>query len=276
MPKQRLLKPTVKPTKQTNTRYGNMKYFADDPTIGRSLEYYGEYCHREIEMILSFVDESSWYFDIGANIGTHTVSVAPHVHNTVAFEPNEDNFNLLHHNCSQQVAGNVSPTKLALGEKLSNGTCVFDYGKTHIVPGNELQIVPLDMIDGFPRVDFLKIDVEGSELTVLKGAANTIARFKPHMLIEMQDPTTHRETYNFLHSRDYTMYWFPVATFNKYNHNGQEEDIFGSQHGVINWIATVSPIETDLQPVVDQDDTIERAVYRRSQQNVGDTDSTSN
>ena len=91
----------------------------------------------------------------------------------------------------------------------------------------------------------------------------------------MQDPT-HRETYNFSHSQDILCTGSCLATFNKCNHNGQEEDIFGSQNSVINWIATVSPIETDLQPVVDQDDTIERAVYRRSQQNVGDTDSTSN
>ena len=39
----------MRPQKQTNTRYGNMLYFLDDPTIGHSLELYGEYCHTEIE-----------------------------------------------------------------------------------------------------------------------------------------------------------------------------------------------------------------------------------
>jgi len=40
---------TTKKLIQTNTRYGNMLYIDGDPTIGRSLELYGEYCHAEVE-----------------------------------------------------------------------------------------------------------------------------------------------------------------------------------------------------------------------------------
>jgi FkbM family methyltransferase len=45
------------------------------------------------------------------------------------------------------------------------------------------------MIEGLPRIDFVKIDVEGMELKVLNGMRQTIASYKPQMLIEMQDPT---------------------------------------------------------------------------------------
>jgi hypothetical protein len=35
------------------------------------------------------------------------------------------------------------------------------------------------------RVDFIKVDVDGFELRVLKGARNTIAQFRPNILIEL-------------------------------------------------------------------------------------------
>jgi hypothetical protein len=46
------------------------------------------------------------------------------------------------------------------------------------------------MIDDiYPRIDFVKIDVEGSEHDVLKGMVKTMERFMPKMLIEFHPPT---------------------------------------------------------------------------------------
>ena len=61
-------------------------------------------------------------------------------------------------------------------------------GSTHLDDnGNEVaQIITLDSYvreKNIPRVDLIKLDVEGAELDVLKGAAVTIARFKPILLI---------------------------------------------------------------------------------------------
>ena len=75
----------MRPQKQINTRYGNMIIFSDDPTIGRSLELYGEYCYPEIELILNFVNPNSLVLDVGANIGSHSIAIAPYVKNVVAF-----------------------------------------------------------------------------------------------------------------------------------------------------------------------------------------------
>ena len=43
------------------------------------------------------------------------------------------------------------------------------------------------------------------------------------------------------------------------------KDVFGKQHGVINWICTPDLINTTLQPVVDREDTVERMNYRQRQ-----------
>jgi len=254
--------------KQTNTRYGNITYFLDDPTIGQSLELYGEYCHEEIEWMTMLTNPESFVLDIGANIGTHTIGISPHVKRVMAFEPDPDNFDLLVKNLAATMCGNVTPVPAAASDVLGNVGTQFDYGKTSIIPSGEIPATPIDMIEGLPRIDFVKIDVEGMELKVLNGMRQTIASYKPQMLIEMQDTTTYAKTYDFLNGFGYNIYWLPVRTYTEFNHKNNKEDVFGAQHGVINWICSTIQLNTTLQAVVDRDDTVERMVWRRNQ-NVG-------
>ena len=116
-----------------------------------------------------------------------------------------------------------------------------------------------------PKVDFMKIDVEGMELAVLKGGKSLITTVKPSMLIEMQDELKNPAVYDFLIEAGYKIWWYPVATFNADNYNNNQFDVFGRQHGVINWFASQHshPITQELMPVVDRFDTIERAEHTR-------------
>ena len=97
---------------------------------------------------------------------------------------------------------------------------------------------------------------------------NTLTNFKPDMLIEMQNPETYADTFDFLQSYNYKMYWFPVPTYNEDNQKNNKENVFGNQHGVINWVCTEHGLNTVLQPVVDRDDTVERMNFR-SRKHVG-------
>lgn len=258
---------TTKKLKQTNTRYGNMLYIDGDPTIGRSLELYGEYCHLEVEAIKSLVTQNSWFVDVGANIGVHTVGVSPYVQRVIAFEPDLDNFDVLVKNCSGCGCKNVTPTRLAVSDQMGETSTQFDYGKTTLVSGAACKTAPIDML-GLPQIDFVKIDVEGMELEVLYGMRGTLASAKPYLFIEMQDPTRYSRIYEYLKGFGYYMYWMPVATFNENNHKNNSKNVFGNQHGVINWLCSAAELNTTLQAVVDKDDTVERMVWRRSQ-NVG-------
>src|SRR6056300_75117 len=256
-------------SKLTDTVYGKMLVYTDDPTIGRSIDLYGEYCQAEIELLKSLSNKSTWFVDIGANIGTHTIPLSYSVERVLAFEPDDANFDLL----SKNVAGlcalrkNVTATKMAIGDTLVEVDTQFDFGKTKVVQGKGVKSAPLDVL-GLPKVDLVKIDVEGQELKVLVGMRNILNTHKPDMLIEMQDETTYAETYDFLKSCNYCMYWFPVSTYNKNNQKNNHNDVFGRTHGVINWVCTAYKLNTKLEPVVDRDDTVERMVYR-SRENVG-------
>lgn len=249
--------------KLTDTKYGKMLIPIDDDCIGKSLDLYGEYCHQEIEVIKTLVSPESWFIDIGANIGTHTVGLSPYVERVLAFEPDKENFDMLGKNVAGLCAlkNNVTVTNMAIGDQFKEVSTQFNYGKTKVIDGNAVKMAPIDML-GLPKINFVKIDVEGMELQVLVGMRSTLLNSKPDLLIEMQDETTYSDTFEFLQSCKYNMYWFPVQTFNKDNHKLKKDDVFGPQHGVVNWLCSADELNTTMQPVVDKDDTMERMVHR--------------
>ena len=259
--------------KQVPTRFGEMCLFLDDPSIGKSLDLYGEYCYPEIELILNMVNSDSIVLDVGANIGSHCLALAPYVNNIVAFEADKENADLLEINCGLQSADNISVKHLALGNSVGLTGTKFDFGKTCLstVTDPDVEITTLDTwmtlheLMLLPKVDFIKIDVEGMELAVLKGGKSLITTVKPSMLIEMQDELKNPAVYDFLIEAGYKIWWYPVATFNAGNYNNNQFDVFGRQHGVINWFASQHshPITQELMPVVDRFDTIERAEHTR-------------
>lgn len=102
-----------------------------------------------------------------------------------AFEPNAESVAILRRNAQMnQVTVDVS--EVALGA--SNGTARFAPfgGTSRITPDGEVQ-VPVRSLDSFglARVDVLKVDFEGYELEVMKGAVETLRRCRPTMMIEM-------------------------------------------------------------------------------------------
>src|SRR6056300_1499170 len=145
-------------SKLTDTISGKMLIYTDDPTIGRSLDLYGEYCQAEIELLKSLSNKDTWFVDIGANIGTHAIPLSYNVARVLAFEPDDTNFDLL----SKNVAGlcavrkNVTATKMAIGDNLVEVDTEFDYGKTKVIQGKGVRSAPLDLL-GLPKVDLVKI-----------------------------------------------------------------------------------------------------------------------
>ena len=78
------------------TRYSPVFYFyRGDNIIGASLAYYGEYTELELALLRNFINPTTVVYDIGANIGVHTVGFAKTAKYVYAFEPNKLNFKLL-------------------------------------------------------------------------------------------------------------------------------------------------------------------------------------
>lgn len=155
-----------------------------------------------IDIFKSFCQNNFHVLDIGANIGITTIALANICKNgkVVAIEPVPATFNLLKKNIKQSGLKNIKEYNFALGSKESvsimQGIHSFLAGSfiadSYPLTSQEFSVkVPVKTLDNefnsfnMPRLDFLKIDVEGYELFVLEGAKDSLKKFKPIVYLEM-------------------------------------------------------------------------------------------
>jgi FkbM family methyltransferase len=143
--------------------------------------------------------------DVGANIGVFTLALARLCPGgrIFAFEPSPSTFRFLSENINSHACTTVVAVPLALadhdGKVLFHDVSFFEAGSftvpdgsplTSEVIGSDLRSVACEKLDtfvqraGLKRVDFIKIDVEGSELSVLEGAGETLTHFHPLVMLE--------------------------------------------------------------------------------------------
>jgi FkbM family methyltransferase len=149
--------------------------------------------------------EGSVFLDVGAHIGYFTMKAAPKVGATghvLAFEPNPETLKLLYDNVAANGAHNVIVEPVACTDKEETLTfyaaAVQNTGASSLSKSNAevsdappkpymVQGRPIDAVVGqlnLGRVDAIKIDVEGAEVLVLRGAVETLKRFHPRLVIE--------------------------------------------------------------------------------------------
>lgn len=151
-----------------------------------------------IEWAKEFLRPEVTFVDIGAHVGTYALSYAPLCKAVYAFEPQRLTFCRLCAGISLNRLTNVYPKNVALadssrsaelkiistdggGSSIKNLTSNINPIGTEIVECRTLDSYALE------SVGFIKIDVEGAELEVLKGATNTIQAYKPKILMEVWD-----------------------------------------------------------------------------------------
>lgn len=153
--------------------------------------------------------------DIGANIGAHTLPFAKLVGDAgrvIAFEPTLWAFQKLKTNIS--LNPHISPrieavqAMLTAGENtavaaeaysswpLQHGAALHPVHSGQLMSTSGAVSTTLDAAVServLPRLDFIKLDVEGNELEVLRGAQATLRRFRPRILMEFS-PSIHSGT----------------------------------------------------------------------------------
>jgi FkbM family methyltransferase len=150
----------------------------------------------------------STFVDVGANIGTYTIlasSVVGPSGKVVAIEPHPFIFGYLQRNITVNRLQNVFAVEVAVGAEPQ--TALMQYseknpGETHVtsqIHGKATQ-VPMARLDdvlsdlGVVTVDYLKIDVEGYELAVLRGAKRVIDA-SPNIIIQTELINAYAERY---------------------------------------------------------------------------------
>jgi len=220
-------------------KYGLMLYNINDQYVGQSFEQYGEFSDGEAELFKQVIRTGDAVLDVGANIGAHTVLFARLAgeHGSVwAFEPQRIPFQTL---CANMALNNISNAKcfnLAVGER-PDTIHVPDIdprqhenfgglGLGNYQQGDPVRVVRLDDMD-IAQCRFIKIDVEGMELGVLRGATALLERLRPALYVENNRKEHSDELIRCIDSLGYTMYWHRPPLYNRKNFFGNKENVFG-------------------------------------------------
>ena len=174
------------------------------PTFNPSIQLYcraghemqnlvnGEYEEHVIKIFKPKQEEI--VVDVGAHLGMYSLEVAKQVQKVIAIEANNEIFELLKKNIQKNELSNILPINIAVfdsvgsrflnvfGDKTGMGSIVLDS------EDNTKKIqVKTDTLDNIlkeikiQKIDWIKIDVEGAEIEVLKGAKKTISSNKDHL-----------------------------------------------------------------------------------------------
>lgn len=182
------------------------------------------------ETIRSHLGGGATFVDIGAHIGYYSLKAAPVVGPTgrvIAIEPNPETIQKLYGNIQASGARNIAVAPVACSDAEATlelfGAPRSNTGETSLsrtnasqdsqaVTSYKVSARPLDEIvkdAGVSRVDVVKIDVEGAEYLVLKGAAKTLDRDHPVILVEIVERqlqamgTSSKQVYDLLRSHGY-------------------------------------------------------------------------
>jgi FkbM family methyltransferase len=180
---------------------------------------------KEIELIRRLVGAGDRTADIGANVGLFTRELAALVTPTghvYSFEPVMNNHKILLAVVERAHLDNVTIFNVALGAQAGERTIVVPdadgfvgYYQAHFdSDGKEAgrrEVIATTTLDtlfakkSLPPLDFVKCDVEGAELEVLRGGVQLIRASKPGFMIEVSKGTS-AECFAFFHDLEYSSY----------------------------------------------------------------------
>ena len=228
--------------KTVTCRYGEVSFYADDQFIGHGLEKYGEYSEAEIALWRQIIKPGWIVLDIGANIGALTLPMAQLVGpqgNVIAFEPQPENYALLQKNIEQnQLESIVTAFDCALGS--SEGSIRVpplaslghkNYGGFELHDNDFGDPVHIRALDGFGfgiPLKFIKVDVEGFEAEVLRGARDTIKQHRPILYVEADRRDKAEELMLLIRSMNYYVHEHLPPLYNPSNFRGNSQNDFGN------------------------------------------------
>lgn len=197
--------------------------------------WYGYYSRDIVLLLDKILKPGMVAVDVGANIGEITMAAAHRVGSegkVFAFEPMSSLYARLQEHIRANRMSQVTAVKCGLSDQagsaqLFSASATFHDGTEHKGLGTlysstaratPTEIIEIDTLDKYmeridlAQVDLIKIDVEGAELPVLKGAGNTLLRFRPYLIIEIQHETSEQAGYKavdileYLAQLDYRFY----------------------------------------------------------------------
>lgn len=166
--------------------------------VGEGLRRRGCTESETLSAITSHLNTDSVFFDLGAHIGQYTLMASPLCRAVHSFEPVPVTFGLLHRNIQANGLANVFANHCAVSDRCGDVTIYegdvsnmdrsslmppsYASGKSFVVPSLTLDVYVSEHGD---VPDLIKIDVEGAEISVLRGAYHLLRERHPMLIVEI-------------------------------------------------------------------------------------------
>jgi len=186
------------------TSIGSLTIYVDpeDTVIGSFLRKSGAYEPEVTKVIRRYLKKGECFVDCGASFGYFSslagVIVGPQG-SVISLEPGPQNQSLLLLNLMvngittaevHQVALSDHSGILRYGRSGANGTILdFDGDPSHVGTYDLVRSVTLDSLVGARKVDMMKVDVEGAEGKVFRGAEDLLKSCRPTLIFEFSPPS---------------------------------------------------------------------------------------
>ncbi len=215
--------------------------------VAWNIYFHGKYVNEEryAKFMLDTAKGKQVIFDVGANIGYYTVLFATNTGGKVyAFEPMSYQYSVLNRNIAINQLQNVESTKNIVSDSDENKRIYFSGhdnsgGSSLEKVTTEFEDVPSITLDRFCEknnigsIDIIKIDVEGHELSVLKGMSLLLSNKKiEHLFVEIHDGNLQKagasstELCNYLEKYGYKSYSIKTGVAEKYTVGNDESLVY--------------------------------------------------
>ncbi len=216
---------------------GDLNFYCDiSEHIGSQIYWQGFYSVKELLILEKILKPKMFFVDIGANQGEFTVFAAKRLTEgkVISFEPVSTVFEKLEKNVdANNFKDRVDLIRKGLSDKNTTAEIYTEPGKSEDGTVNQglytihrtdtrsmiqetIELIRFDdFVDSYSLscLDVMKIDIEGSELAVLRGAKQALEKFKPIILIEVNKLTSEAAGYQATEILDYLTslgYYFKV------------------------------------------------------------------
>lgn len=174
-----------------------------DDWIQTNLFFLGTYENAELTCFKKLIKDKTVFFDIGSNIGIYALNASLEMDSNsriYAFEPFSSNIQSLQKNVENNQIENIQVVQKAVSDSKKTIDLFYNNAENNLGSVSaynetctEKETVSTITIDDFVvenhihQVDFIKMDIEGAEYPALLGMKETISKFHPDFLIEI-DP----------------------------------------------------------------------------------------
>jgi FkbM family methyltransferase len=184
---------------------GGIVWLFQDDYITRFIHQNGVWESHLLRIFDQYVKSDSVVLDIGAHVGLHSLYLSRLAHTVHSFEPMPPTYDMLSRNVQVNHRKNIQMYNVGLGEhskiidKIYLPNQLVNTGCTRFEPLQNIDTaipvnITLTFLDEWAsqvrleRLDLIKIDAEGYEPKIIKGAHKTLDKYNPVIIVENWTP----------------------------------------------------------------------------------------